>query len=56
MRTVMLNEPKMTMDEWMEKLRSSDRPVYLGPSDRPIAVVHPIKETLSLSKGKLFGL
>ena len=52
MRTVMLNEPKMTVDELMEKLKSSDRPVYLGPSDRPIAVVHPIKRDLEPEQRK----
>ena len=52
MRTTMLNEPKMTIDELMEKLRSSDRPVYLGPSDRPIAVVHPIKRDLEPEQRK----
>ena len=52
MRTTMLNEPKMTVDELMEKLKSSNRPVYLGPSGRPIAVVHPIKRDLEPEQRK----
>ncbi len=52
MRTTMLNEPKMTVDELVEKLKSSDQPVYLGPSGRPIAVVHPIKRDLEPEQRK----
>ena len=34
MRTVMLNEPKMTIDELVEKLRSSDQSVFAGTLQR----------------------